>query len=206
MDATDLGTFCWDFSSNLAWFSCSLCFTSTNFEVSHSRLRLAGVLGAEGIFSLSSLGSRICARTMGSLAAAPVREAFRVFLPPGMARGAVRLFSSLWNGANKFFKTVKEICFALAWWAVCFLKYKRLTISKKKNEIRINKVSHFQNYFPSSTFYSLVKDVKKLLWNVIDWDFCTNSNFTYSWFHKKGTFSDFSFNNDYLSIPERPGS
>ena len=28
----------------------------------------------------------------------------------------------------------------------------------------------------------------------------------YSWFHKKGTFSVHSFNDDYLSIPERPGS
>ena len=28
----------------------------------------------------------------------------------------------------------------------------------------------------------------------------------YSWFHKKGTFSVHSFNEDYLSIPERPGS
>ena len=28
----------------------------------------------------------------------------------------------------------------------------------------------------------------------------------YSWFHKKGTFSVHWFNDDYLSIPERPGS
>ena len=28
----------------------------------------------------------------------------------------------------------------------------------------------------------------------------------YSWFHKKGIFSVHSFNDDYLSIPERPGS
>ena len=30
--------------------------------------------------------------------------------------------------------------------------------------------------------------------------------FCYSLFHKKGTFSVHSFNNDYLSIPDRPGS
>ena len=30
--------------------------------------------------------------------------------------------------------------------------------------------------------------------------------FCYSWFHKKGTFSVHSFNEDYISIPERPGS
>ena len=29
---------------------------------------------------------------------------------------------------------------------------------------------------------------------------------SYSWFHKKGTFSEHSFNDDYLSILERPGS
>ena len=29
--------------------------------------------------------------------------------------------------------------------------------------------------------------------------------FSYSWFHKQGTFSVHSFNDDYLSIPERPG-
>ena len=28
----------------------------------------------------------------------------------------------------------------------------------------------------------------------------------YSWFHKKGSFSVLSFNDDYLSIPERPGT
>ena len=30
--------------------------------------------------------------------------------------------------------------------------------------------------------------------------------FIYRGFHEKGTFSVHSFNNDYLSIPERPGS
>ena len=33
-----------------------------------------------------------------------------------------------------------------------------------------------------------------------------NKNYMYRGFHEKGTFSVHSFNDDYLSIPERPGS
>ena len=106
MEATDLGTFLTEAaadSASLVWFSANLLLTSTNLEVSHSRRRLTGVLGADGIFSFSSPGSLIWARTMGSRAAAPVREALRVLRPvppppgppPGMVRGAVKLFSSL---------------------------------------------------------------------------------------------------------------
>ena len=40
------------------------------------------------------------------------------------------------------------------------------------------------------------------------WLICYKETFykKYSWFHIKGTFSVHSFNDDYLSIPERPGS
>ena len=37
-------------------------------------------------------------------------------------------------------------------------------------------------------------------------DFVFNPLLTYRGFHEKGTFSVHSFNDDYLSIPERPGS
>ena len=40
------------------------------------------------------------------------------------------------------------------------------------------------------------------------WLICYKETFykKYSWFHIKGTFSVHSFNDDYLSIPEHPGS
>jgi len=58
-----------------------------------------GVHGAEGIFSFKSFGSLICARTIGKRAAAPVRDALRVFRPWELGReiGAVRLFSSVFT-------------------------------------------------------------------------------------------------------------
>ena len=48
--------------------------------------------------------------------------------------------------------------------------------------------------------YVVLEKMKMKQWN------SEKIAFKYSWFHKKGTFSVHSFNDNYLSIPERPGS
>ena len=76
-----------------------------------------------------------------------------------------------------------------------------------------------RRYFSQLRSYFQVCDPPPHLFNII-WPHIlfgvvTYKNFTnrviygvwsYSWFHKKGTFSVHSFNDDALSIPERPGS
>ena len=81
MEATDLGTLPPCFTgdvSPLGWSKTSLGTSITDAGCAGSLLTVTGVVGAEGIFSFSSLGRRIWARTIGSLYAERENELMKL--------------------------------------------------------------------------------------------------------------------------------
>ena len=75
MEATDFGTFL-------------VCMGSANLDGNGSFLGETGVVGAEGIFSIKSFGSRIAGLTIGSFAPCGSGSLWReVFLTFGLCPG-----------------------------------------------------------------------------------------------------------------------
>jgi len=64
----------------------------------------------------------------------------------------------------------------------------------------------FHHYFQKTIFVVIKGEKKTFLPSFLNAIVTKYPYLMYRGFHEKGTFSVHSFNDDYLSIPERPGS
>ena len=88
--------------------------------------------------------------------------------------------------------------FTFDWFSYCFSWRLVHWVTSWLSTAAMGLLSYWSwTYLPQMALFMSLTTFYKLHWALDIW---------YRWFHEKGTFSVHSFNDDYLSIPERAGS